>query len=135
MKTIHKIAAMVIKDDSFLMVRKVGKDVWTNLGGKPEGSETEEEALRREIKEELDCDSVVGRKLGDFEAKAVHDVDTVVKLSTYLVELVGTPKVIDPELEEFRFITKDYKSKGIKLPPSIEEGILPYCIKNKILNW
>ncbi len=34
------------------MVRKVGKDIWTSLGGRPEGNETEEETLLREIKEE-----------------------------------------------------------------------------------
>src|SRR3989344_4438762 len=117
MNVIHKIAAMVIQNNSFLMVRKAGKDIWTNLGGKHKGNETEQEALTREIKEELNCDCVIVRKLGDFEAKAVHD-DAIVKLSTYLVELNGTPVISDPELEEFAYITADYQSKGIKLPPS-----------------
>ena len=134
MKIIHKIAAMVIVDDKFLMVRKAGKDIWTNLGGKPEGDETEEQALVREIKEELDCDSKVIKKLGDFEAKAVFD-DAIVKLSTYLVELLGNPVISDPELEEFRFIDKNYKQNGIKLPSSVEDQIIPYCIQNKLLNW
>ena len=134
MKVIHKIAAMVIKDNSFLMVRKKGKDIWTNLGGKPEGDETEEQALVREIKEELDCDAKVIRKLGDFESKAAFD-DAIVKLSTYLVELIGEPRVIDEELEVFDYIKKDYKSQGIKLPASIEEKILPFCIEQKLLDW
>jgi len=134
MKEIHKIAAMVIENDSFLMVRKAGKDIWTNLGGKMEGNETEEEALLREIKEELNCGAEIIRKLGDFESKAVFD-EAIVKLSTYLVKLNGTPKIVDPELEEFKFITKDYKKNGIKLPPSIEEKILPFCIKKGILKW
>ncbi|MFH1787485.1 MAG: NUDIX domain-containing protein [archaeon] len=134
MEIIHKIAAMVITDDKFLMVRKKGKDIWTNLGGKPEGDETEDEALIREIKEELDCDSEIVRKLGDFEAKAVFD-DAVVRLSVFLVKIIGEPKINDPELEEFRFISKDYKTQGIKLPPSIEEQILPYCLDYGILKW
>jgi 8-oxo-dGTP diphosphatase len=134
MKQIHKIAAIVIQNNSFLMVRKKGKDVWTNLGGKPEGNETEEEALIREIKEEVNCNATVLKKIGDFEAKAVFD-DAIVKLSVYLVKLQGTPIICDEELEEVKFISKNYKSLGIKMPPSIEEQILPMLVKEKLLNW
>jgi 8-oxo-dGTP diphosphatase len=134
MNVIHKIAAVVIQDNGFLMVRKVGKDIWTSLGGKPEGNETEEQALIREIKEELDCDCTVKKKLGEFQSRAVFD-DAVVRLSTYLVELKGTPKISDPELEEFKFINWDYNSKGIKLPDIIEEQVIPICVKEGLLNW
>ena len=134
MRIIHKIEAIVIKDDKFLMVRKFGKDIWTGLGGKPEKGETEPEALTREIKEELDCDSEITRKLGDFEAKAIFD-DAIVKLSVYTAKLIGEPKISDPELEEFAYIGKDYKEDGIKLPPSIEEQVLPSCIKEGLLKW
>jgi 8-oxo-dGTP diphosphatase len=133
-RVIHKIAAVVIQDDKFLMVRKHGKDVWTSLGGKPEAGESEEQALLREIREEVGCGARVLRKLGDFEAKAVFD-DALVRLSTYLVELEGEPLIQDPELEEFRFLSKDYREKGIKLPPSIEEQVIPYCIKEGLLAW
>ncbi len=132
MNTIHKIAAIAIKDNKFFMVRKKGKDIWTNLGGKPEGNETEEEALKREIKEEIDCDSKIVKKLGDFESKAVFDDATLV-LSTYLVEIIGNPVISDDELEEYTYVGHDYKSKGIKLPPSITEGIIPYLVKNGYL--
>lgn len=127
---------MVIKDNSFLMVRKKGKDIWTNLGGHPEPGETEEQALLREIKEELDCEGKVIKKLGDFEAVAAHD-DAVVRLSTYLVELEGKPHIppTEQELEEYAYIAKNYKDDGIKLPASIEEQILPYCIKEGLLDW
>jgi len=134
MKEIHKIVAVVIQDNKFFMVRKVGKDIWTSLGGKPEGNETEEEALIREIKEEIHCDAEIIKKLGDFKAKAIFD-DAIVKLSTYLVNLKNEVNLDDPELEECAFISKDYKERGLKLPPSIEDQIIPYCIKEKLLNW
>lgn len=108
MQEIHKIVAIVIEDDKLFMVRKVGKDVWTNLGGKPEGNETEEEALVREIQEEIHCSARVIKKLGDFKAPAVFD-DAIVKLSSYLVELTGEIRLDDPELEECKFIPKNYK--------------------------
>ncbi|MBW2981926.1 NUDIX domain-containing protein [Candidatus Woesearchaeota archaeon] len=134
MKEIHKIAAVVIRDNKFLMVRKVGKDIWTNLGGKPEQGESEDQTLLREIKEEIHCDAEIIKKLGDFKAKAVFD-DAIVKLSTYLVDLKGDIKLDDPELEECRFISKNYKEKGIKFPESIEKQILPFCIKEGLLDW
>ncbi len=134
MKEIHKIAAVVIQDNKFLMVRKVGKDIWTSLGGKPEENETEEQALIREVKEEVNCELEIIRKIGDFKAQAVFD-DAIVKLSVFLVKLRGKPKIIDPELEEFTFIPKNYKELNIKLPPSIEEQILPLLIKERLLRW
>ena len=134
MKIIPKIAAMVIQDNSFLMVRKAGKEIWTNLGGRPEANETEEETLLREIKEEFDCEAEIVRKLGDFEAKAAMD-DAMVRLSTYLVHLKGDIHLNDPELEEYRFIDKNYKQEGIKLPESIEKYVLPYCIESGLLRW
>lgn len=108
MQEIHKIVAIVIEDDKLFMVRKVGKDIRTSLGGKPEGNETEEEALIREIQEEIHCDAKVIKKLGDFKAPAVFD-DAIVKLSCYLVELIGEIRLDDPELEECKFIPKNYK--------------------------
>lgn len=134
MKEIHKVAAIVIQDNNFFMVRKVGKEIWTCLGGKPEGNETEKETLLREIDEEIHTKAKIIEKLGDFSAKAVFD-DAVVVLHVYLVELLGEIKLDDPELKECSFISKNYKDKGIKMPPSIEEQILPYLIKNEYLNW
>src|SRR3989344_1165458 len=135
MKIIHKIAAVCIKDNKFLMVRKKGKDIWTNLGGKIENGETEEEALLREIKEEIDCGAEIIKKLGDFEAKAVFD-DAIVRLSFYLVNLKGKIRLADDELEEVKFISKDYRKENIKLPEeSMEKQVIPFLIKNGLIDW
>lgn len=134
MKTIHKAAAVVIVDNTFLMVRKVGADIWTSLGGHVEQGETPEQAVIREIKEEFNCDSEILRSIGDFRAKAAHD-DAELLLSTFLIELKGNIELIDPELEEYRFLTKDYKKEGILLPDSIEDHVIPYCIREGLLDW
>jgi 8-oxo-dGTP diphosphatase len=135
MNTIHKVAAVVIQDNGFLMVRKHGKDIWTSLGGHVEEGETEEAALLREIKEELDCEGVIDRKLGDYRAKAIFDDDAEVLLSTYLVALHGEPKISDAELAEFKFLPKDYEEKGYKLPDSITEHVIPACVDAGLLDW
>lgn len=134
MKIIYKIAAVVIQDNKFLLVRKNESKFWTSLGGHPEEGETEEQALMREIKEEMGCDAKIERKLGDFEAKAGED-DAIVRLSTYLVILEGPIIFEDPELAEYRFFDKDFQNSNIVIPNSIRDGVLPYCINNKLLNW
>jgi 8-oxo-dGTP diphosphatase len=133
-KVIHKIAAMVIKDNTFLMVRKADHETWTTLGGKPEAGETEEVALLREIKEEVDCDATIIRKLGDFEAEAADD-DAIVKLSVYLTDVHGEMRIIDPELAEYRFIGSDYETQGIKLTKVFRTFVLPFCLKEGLLSW
>ncbi len=134
MKEIHKTAAVVIKDNKFLMVKKKGMDILTSLGGRPERGESEEQTLMREIREEICCHGEIIKKLGDFKAKAAHD-ETMVKLSAYLVKLHGKIKLDDPELEEYMFVPQNYREIGIKLPTSIEEQIIPFCIKEGLLKW
>lgn len=134
MKIIHKIAAVVIQDNKFLLVRKNNSTLWTSLGGHPEEGETEEQALLREIKEEMGCGATLEKKLGDFEAKAGED-NAIVRLSTYLVTLEGLIVFEDTELAEYRFFGKDFDKQGIKIPDSIKNGVLPYCIENGLLDW
>ena len=59
MKTIEVVAAIIKKEDKiFITKRSYGefKDMWEFPGGKIEAGETREEALVREIKEELELD-------------------------------------------------------------------------------
>ena len=56
-KSIKVVAAIIIKDGSFFATQRgygAWKDWWEFPGGKVEAGETAEEALVREIKEELD---------------------------------------------------------------------------------
>lgn len=135
MEQIHKISAMVIQDNKLLMVKKVGKQTWTTLGGKPEEGETEEEALHREINEEIHCNAKIIKKLDDFVTDAHHHKGFTVKLSTYLVELLGEINLDDPELEKADFIPKEYEEKGIKLPPSMTEQVIPFLKKEGLIDW
>ena len=70
MKTIEVVAAIIIKDGHvFATQRGYGEwqGWWEFPGGKMEAGESPQEALRREIKEELDADVSVGEQLETVE--------------------------------------------------------------------
>ncbi|MBR5499495.1 MAG: (deoxy)nucleoside triphosphate pyrophosphohydrolase [Bacteroidales bacterium] len=70
MKTIQVVAAIIIKDQQvFATQRGYGewKGWWEFPGGKIEAGECPQEALRREIKEELDAEISVGELLETVE--------------------------------------------------------------------
>ena len=134
MQVIHKVAAVVIEEGTFLVVRKKGTDIWTSLGGKPEAGESEEETLLREIREEMGCAATMYEKLGDFEAPAAHD-DAIVRLSTYRAALKRPIVFEDPELEEYRFIGADYREQGVTLSASLAQHVIPACIERGLLSW
>jgi len=63
MKTIEVVAAIIIRDDQvFATQRGYGewKGWWEFPGGKMEAGESPQEALKREIREELDAEITVG---------------------------------------------------------------------------
>ena len=70
MKTVRVVAAVIRKDDKiFATQRGYGefKDGWEFPGGKIEERETPEQALAREIKEELDTEIQVGKLIDTIE--------------------------------------------------------------------
>ena len=70
MKRIHVVAAIIIDEDRiFATQRGYGdwKDYWEFPGGKIEPGETPEEALHREILEELDTEIAIREKITTIE--------------------------------------------------------------------
>ena len=69
-KTIEVVAAIIKKDNKiFVTQRGYGefKDKWEFPGGKIELNETKEEALKREIKEELEASIIIDDFIGTIK--------------------------------------------------------------------
>jgi 8-oxo-dGTP pyrophosphatase MutT (NUDIX family) len=91
---ILKIGLAVERDGCLLTVRKLDGEHLILPGGKLEPGETDQDALRREIAEELGCELVLGsiRWLGAFEDEAADAPLSRVTVRLYGGEIAGVPK-------------------------------------------
>ncbi len=129
MVDVDKVGAFVIKDKKVLMVRKRGHDFYINLGGRREAGESDEQCLIREVKEELCCTPVNVRYLDTFEGKVHNEPTKTIRMACYLCDLQGDIR-LNPEdaIEEYIWIDRDYKEKGIKIAHLTEHYIFPFLI-------
>lgn len=116
MKPIDKVAWLHIRDRKVLGVRSKGKDTFFTPGGKREASETDEQALLREIKEELSIDLVPSTitYLNTFTAQAYGKPEGVmVQIRCYKGHYTGNMSA-NSEIEELSFLSStDIPQLGI----------------------
>ena len=89
---IDKLAFLHFKDKQLLMALSKGKDTYYIHGGKREGSETDAEALSREVREELSVEiqPETMRLVGVYEAHAHgKPPGTIVRMNCYTAAFVG----------------------------------------------
>jgi len=113
MKIIDKLAWIELKDKTILSTKSFGKDKYYLPGGKREAGETDEQALIREINEELSVtiDNKTLNYIGTFEAQAHgHEEGTIVKMTCYAAEYSGELKV-SSEIEEMKWLKYSDKDK------------------------
>ncbi|WP_458405348.1 (deoxy)nucleoside triphosphate pyrophosphohydrolase [Methanobrevibacter sp.] len=119
MKTLNVVAAIIKKDDKILATRRgYGEfiNMWEFPGGKIESNESKEEALVREIREELDCTIKPTKFALDLE----YEYPTFyLKMSCYEAEIIdGTPKLL--EHNDGRWLTKDQLDEVNWIPADIQ---------------
>ena len=117
MKEIDKIAFIYLKNGKILSTLSKGKDAYYIPGGKREGSETDEETLIRECKEELTVDILKDtiKYYGTFKAQAHGKAEgIIVKMTCYIADFEGTLKP-SSEIEEIKWL--DYSNLNVKISP------------------
>jgi 8-oxo-dGTP diphosphatase len=89
-KNIHVVGAIIIENDKILCAQR-GPDKslalkWEFPGGKIEEGESPQEALRREINEEMNCKIEIGEQV----EHTVYEYDFgIVHLTTFSCKLIG----------------------------------------------
>ncbi|MCP3742013.1 (deoxy)nucleoside triphosphate pyrophosphohydrolase [Rossellomorea sp. BNER] len=92
-KDIHVVGAVIFKNNKILCAQRGTEKslplLWEFPGGKVEKGEKQEEALKREIQEEMHCTIDIGEKI----EYTVHEYDFgIVHLTTYFCNLIkGEP--------------------------------------------
>jgi 8-oxo-dGTP diphosphatase len=108
---IDKLAYIYLKDSKVLVTLSHGKDTWYIPGGKREEAETDEQALIREVQEELtvNLDPSTIKHYGTFEAQAHGKPEgTLVRMTCYTAEFTGTLQA-SSEIAEIDFFSYDQK--------------------------
>lgn len=119
-----RIVAAVARDgERILTVLKRGTSTYMLPGGKLETGESEQEALARELIEELGT-GLAGpaRLIGRFTAVAANETDRLVDATVFAVTLAGRPQAL-AEIAEIRWV--DAARPGIPLAPLLAEHVLP----------
>jgi 8-oxo-dGTP pyrophosphatase MutT (NUDIX family) len=104
---IDKIAYIRIENGKILSTKSKGKSKYYIPGGKRENSETDEETLIREIREELNVSiiSATIKYFGTFTAQAdSHKVGIIVKMTCHSAEYEGN---LEPcsEIEAIKWLS------------------------------
>ena len=106
-KAVRVVAALIEKDGKIMICRrpphKKRGGLWEFVGGKVEKGESDEEALRRECREELN----VGIGVGELFTDVTHVYpDLTVELLVYRAFILsGAPELL--EHTEIRYVSKE----------------------------
>lgn len=124
MPHIVKIGLVDVNDEGLLIVRKEGGRKWILPGGKPEAGESAEDALRREVEEELGCEVVDLLPMTVIHSQAADRPGDTVEVHCFSGRIVGDPTCA-AEIAEFGRLTIDECRDTDDLAASIVEGLMP----------
>ena len=133
MKTVRVVAAVIRSEDKiFATARGYGefKGQWEFPGGKSEAGETPQEALVREIQEELD----VKIKVGDLIDTIEYDSPSFHLSMDCFWCIVTDGEITLKEAEDARWLSKD-ELYSVDWLPADMELIEKLVLSNKSLEW
>lgn len=130
--TIKKSGAIILDEQKrLLIVKPKKKDFWIFVGGKIESDETPEQALQRELEEELGTGA---REINFFAKSPVEQAagaaeDVTVQIWIYSVKLDKDP-VPSAEIEKIYWLNREeYEQGKFKLGSILQDFAIPKLIK------
>lgn len=127
-----RIAGIIIQNGKILMLKGRGyEELWTP-GGKIENGESDEDCLRRELKEEIGVDLIDLKFFENYPGMSFYNPEIIYNQKVYLATIRGGIKP-DMEIESYVWLTKnDFEIKKYPMITITEEKIIPDLIKAKI---
>lgn len=131
-KTRTKIVGIFIKDEKLLLVTGKGyKELWT-VGGKVDNNETDDECLRRELREEIGVQISDIKFYKEYSTTSFYNPTISMKERVYIISIIGDIKP-GAEIEDFVWFSKDdFYSKKYPMITHTETELIPDLIKDNI---
>lgn len=129
----ERISAIIVKDKKMMLVTGYDeKDAWTP-GGKPDNDESELEALKREVKEELDVEVTNAKSYYNYEGKERNGQILPSNEHCYLVEYEGEPTPQKEITKVLWYDRADFLNKKPRVTKNIVKHLMPKLIKDGLL--
>jgi 8-oxo-dGTP diphosphatase len=131
---IHKSGGVIIRDRKFLVTRSVGKDIFIAPGGKLEADETPEQALSREMMEEVQVtiDTSTLEKLGTFRAVAAGKEDLILEMDVFIIHDFEGDIIPSSEVEEIMWVNTE--TRGVQLGSIFEHEVMPLLKQRDLID-
>ncbi len=132
---IYKAAGLIVKDRKVLAERSVGKPAFVQPGGKIEAGETPQQALVRELKEELtiDVDEADLELVGNYSAEAANHPGRQVHMHVFMVKKWQGQIQASSEVEELLWLTSDIP-KDVTIGSIFTHDIIPALKKQGLID-
>ncbi len=132
---IYKAAGLLVQDRKVLAERSVGKPAFVQPGGKIEAGETPEQALVRELKEELtiDVDETDLELVGNYSAEAANHPGRRVHMHVFMVKKWHGRIQASSEVEELLWLNSDIP-KDVTIGSIFVHEIIPALKKQDLID-
>lgn len=131
MSTIYLASALITDENNCLLtVRKKTSTYYMMAGGKLEKDETPEQALLRELREELQITLTLADLsfLGQHTCEAVNETNTIVTAHIYHIQIHSSQPKASAEIAEIKWLTQTNYTT-VKLARLIAEFSIPIWLK------